>query len=227
MLGATAPTKPVPLRVYTVHFDHATPAARADQGREAASLALVETDDEKLGIDGGGGALAMPVIVGGDFNARFDAPPLLAMRDWGFVETSGSAGTTRIDHVFMHRSAPLVAASASEIFEGAAAVSDHPGILVRYAPQAGKPVKLTRVVARGAFAAPLALRGDRAPLSWDRGWPAFPLVKAKEPGAAIVTSELPAAAFVYKFLREDRDWALGDNVSGTGQADNAVTPSFP
>jgi hypothetical protein len=149
------------------------------------------------------------------------------MIQFGFVETSGSAQTTRIDHVFTHRSAPFAPDSTKELFVGSAAVSDHPGVLVRFAPAVPKPVRLTRIVASGTFALPLSVRGDHAPLSWERGWPAFARPSASAPGVAVVTSELPGGAFAYKFLRQDTDWATGGNVSGAGETDNASTPSFP
>lgn len=57
MISATVSTDATKLRVFSIHFDNATATARADQGREAASLALVETDDEKLGIGSGGVAM--------------------------------------------------------------------------------------------------------------------------------------------------------------------------
>jgi hypothetical protein len=213
------------IRVHTVHLDHATAVARAEQGREAASAAMVQTDGERVALDVGAGAVALPVLVGGDFNARSGEPAPQALLDFGFVETSGSAKTLRIDHLFAHRSAPFVPTSTKELFEGAAAVSDHPGVLVRFAPQVPKGVRLTRVVATGAFAFPLSLRGDRGPLSWERGWPAFPRATSGEP--SIVTSELPPGAFAYKFLRRDVDWATGNNAGGIGEADNASAPVFP
>lgn len=233
-LGATVASRltsasgaALPVRVYTVHLDHATAAARGAQAREVAGAAMIEADDEHLGIDAGGGAVALPLLVAGDFNAQSPTEPPQALVAFGFVEASGSAKTTRIDHVFAHRSAPFAPASTKELFEGAAAVSDHPGVFVQFAPAAPKPVRLTRVVASGTFPLPLSLRGDHAPLSWERGWPAFARGGAGAPGAAFVTSELPAAPFAYKFLREDADWQNGGNVSGVGESDNTSTPSFP
>ncbi len=231
MLGATVATRltspagaALPVRVYTVHLDHEDAVVRAAQGREVASAAMVESDNEQIAIEAGDGAVALPLLVGGDFNARLLGEAPQALVELGFVAASGSAQTTRIDHVFSHRSAPLAPALAVELFEGAAAVSDHPGVLVRFVPAPPQPVRLTRVVASGTFPLPLSVRGDRAPLSWDRGWPAFPAAGA---GVAVVTSEMPAAAFAYKFLRQDADWAIGGNVIGAGEADNVSTPSFP
>lgn len=217
-LGATASSALGATRLYTVHLDHADAVARAAQGREVAALAMNESDEEKVGSDG-----ALPIVVAGDFNARIDAMAPVAMTAFGFVEASGSKGTTRIDHVFVHRGAPFAPSAAIEMFTGASAVSDHPGVLVRFAKAAPKPVKLTRIVARGTTAN-VTVRGDRAPFDWERGWPAFPRRNAE---ATLVTSELPAGAFTYKFLRDDKDWALGENVAGQGERDNASTPSFP
>jgi len=220
---ATASGARVPVRVYTVHLDHDVADARAAQAREVASVAMVETDAPLVALDAGAGAVALPVVVAGDFNARRTDPPPQALAELGFIEASGSAATTRIDHVFAHRSAPLVATSAMELFIGAEAVSDHPGVLVRFAPAAPTPVRLTRIVATGMYSSPLSLRGDHAPLLWDRGWPAI----ERAADVAFVTSELVPGTFAYKFLRNDVDWQLGANASGVGETDNVSTPSFP
>ncbi|NOU29868.1 MAG: hypothetical protein HOO96_18340 [Polyangiaceae bacterium] len=229
-LGATVATRmstperaSLSVRVYTVHLDYSTPVARGLQAREAAGAAVFEADAERVALDLGGGAVALPVLVAGDFNATSADPAPQALRDFGFAETSGSASTQRIDHVFVHRSAPFTREASKVLFEGAAAVSDHPGVLVRYVASTPVPVKLTRIVARGTFPAPLSVRGNRAPLSWDQGWPGFP----SSAGVALVTSELPAGPFAYKFLRQDTDWALGADVGGSGEADNAASPAFP
>ncbi len=228
LLGATVTgVGATPLRVYTVHLDHEREDVRAAQGRDVASAALVEADVEALALDAGGGAVALPVVIAGDFNSTFTAAAPQALAGFGFVEASGSAATTRIDHVFAHRSAPLAATETRELFEGAAAVSDHPGVMVRFAAAAPTPVRLTRIAAPGAFAPPLTVRGDRAPLTWTSGWPAWPHPVAGGPGVALVTSELPPGAFAYKFLRDDVDWALGANAAGVGQADNQTSPTFP
>ncbi|MBK7073469.1 MAG: endonuclease/exonuclease/phosphatase family protein [Myxococcales bacterium] len=133
LLGATVTgVGATPLRVYTVHLDHEREDVRAAQGRDVASAALVEADVEALALDAGGGAVALPVVIAGDFNSTFTAAAPQALAGFGFVEASGSAATTRIDHVFAHRSAPLAATETRELFEGAAAVSDHPGVMVRF-----------------------------------------------------------------------------------------------
>ena len=151
LLGATVTgVGATPLRVYTVHLDHEREDVRAAQGRDVASAALVEADVEALALDAGGGAVALPVVIAGDFNSTFTAAAPQALAGFGFVEASGSAATTRIDHVFAHRSAPLAATETRELFEGAAAVSDHPGVMVRFAAAAPTPVRLTRIAAPGA-----------------------------------------------------------------------------
>jgi hypothetical protein len=228
-LAAAAGAPVGALRVHTVHLDHADAAARAAQGREVASLAMLDAVDEAVAVAPlpGDAAVTLPVVVAGDFNAREGTEPLLAMTDSGFVEASGSAGTTRIDHVFVHRSAAFVARERRAVFTGASAVSDHPGVLVRFEASPPKLAKLTHIAARGSFPIALAVRGDHAPLSWERGWPAFPLRTAAEPTVTLVTSELPAAPFAYKFLRADQDWQTGENVTGSGHAPNATTPTFP
>ena len=100
-------------------------------------------------------------------------------------------------------------------------------MIVRFAGAAPTPVRLTRIVASGTFAAPISVRGDHAPFSWERGWPALPRTASGKPGVVVVTSELPAGAFAYKFLRNDADWAAGANAAGAGQTDNTMTTTFP
>lgn len=219
---ASAAGVALPLRLYTVHLDFDAADVRAAQAREVATTAMVEADAQ-LAVDVGGGAVSLPVLVGGDFNAKLSDPGPQALATFGFTETSGSSTTTRIDHLFAHRSAPLTVTSTQEMFVGAAAVSDHPGVLVRFAPTAPTTVHLTRIVAAGTYPQPLSARGSQGPLAWDRGWPA--IVRAAD--VAVVTSELAAGPFEYKFLRSDVDWQLGANSAGTGQADNVSTPTFP
>jgi len=222
----TAAGAAVAVRIYTVHLEYNVVAAREAQAREVASAAMLEADDHGVAIELGADGVALPVIVGGDFNARSADPAPQALRQFGFVEASGSAATTRIDHVFAHRSAPVVAAAATELFVGADAVSDHPGVLVRFVPAAPTPVQLTRIVAAGSWSPPLALRGDRGPLTWDRGWPALRPI-GNQPGAAVVTSELPPGQFEYKFLRGDTDWELGANSVGVAGGIYVSMPTFP
>jgi endonuclease/exonuclease/phosphatase family metal-dependent hydrolase len=231
-VGATIPSttldangKSQPFRIYSVHLDHADAVVRSAQAREVASAATVDADEGKLLVHqvGPGSGVVVPVIVAGDFNAQSGTDPLKAMTDYGFVEQSGSATTTRIDHVFAHRGAPIEAIESKVLFTGNAAVSDHPAVLVRFKGKPQSGVNVTRIVASGTSASPLTVRGDRAPLSWERGWPAYPRAAG---GHGIVTSEIAAGAFTYKFLQNDTVWASGPNVSGTGETDNASTPSF-
>jgi hypothetical protein len=229
-LGATVEAKVgdsgtrLRVRVFTVHLDHRAAEARAAQAREVASAAMVEGDDEALEVPDSG--VSLPIVVGGDFNARDKSPALDAMRDYGFTEVSGSAGSTRIDHVFAHRSAPMEPIESSVILTGNDAVSDHPGILVRFGSRAPTPVRLTRIRANVPTSTPLTVRGSAAPLDWELGWPAFPKIGATA-GVLLITSELPAGSFEYKVLRSDVDWQEGENAIGKGHEDNVVTPTFP
>lgn len=223
----TATGAPLAVRLATVHLDHLDAIARPAQAREVASAAVFDADEDRLALDEGAGAVSLPLVVGGDFNARWASPATKALVDFGFVESTASAATARIDHVFVHRSAPLVAGASRELFVGAAAVSDHPGVLVRFDAAPSKPVHLTRIIATGAFAQPLSVRGDQAPMTWDVGWPAFSRRGAGGPAVALVTSELTARAFSYKFLQGDAVWQTGANESGMGERDNTITPSFP
>ncbi len=217
----TAQGATLPVRMYTVHLDHMDANARAMQAREVAGFALLEAD-EMVKIDATDGGVLLPILVAGDFNAQSGAEAPKAMLDYGFVEASGSATTTRIDHVFLHRSAFLSPTDTKILFEGAGAVSDHPGVLVRLTAAPAKTSRLTRIKAEGTFANPLTIRGDKAPLSWEKGWPAY----VRAGGSVFVTSELPAGSFAYKFLQNDTIWATGANVNGTGQTDNSSKPSF-
>jgi endonuclease/exonuclease/phosphatase family metal-dependent hydrolase len=229
MLGATVDAPAVgAVRVWTLHLDHANATAREEQAREAASLAMAEGDSVAIAVPPTG--VALPLIVGGDFNARQGTPTLNAMRDAGFFEASASPNTRRIDHIFAHRSAPLRVVERKVIFTGRDAVSDHPGVLVRFAAANPAPVRLTRVFARGERGARLTVRGDTHPLAWDRGFPTFE--RAAPDGTAgtvhaFVTSELGERTFSFKFLRNDRDWQLGDDMRGAGGGDTTLRPEFP
>lgn len=230
LLGATVTgVGDAPLRVYTVHLDHEQDAVRAAQGRDVATAAMVEADDPTVGVSiaAGDGAVALPIVIGGDFNSTSEAAAARALVGFGFVDASAAIDRASIDHVFVHRSAPLATVEARTLFVGAAAVSDHPGVLVRFASASPTPVRLTRITAPGSFAPPLTVRGDRAPLTWSTGWPAWPRAVAGGPGVALVTSELPSGGFEYKFLRGDVEWQVGANATGVGQADNQISPMFP
>jgi hypothetical protein len=223
--GVTLPGVGRPFRALTLHLDNADAIARAAQAREVAGFGIVEGDSVEMAS---GAPAGFPVIAGGDFNARSGTDALLAMTQLGFVEASGSEGTTRIDHVFVHRTAPFDPIEREVIFTGADAVSDHPGILVRFAQkQVSVTVRPTRIIAKGSFGAPLSVRGARAPLSWDKGWPAFPFAGGAPDEVKIVLPELGPGAFEMKFLKNDADWQLGANATAQGETDNVITPAFP
>lgn len=223
-LGATveAPLDGAParVRVMTVHLDHRDAVVRAAQAREVATAATLEATVEAVASADG---VALPVVVGGDFNARAASEALASMAAAGFVDASHTEGSRRIDHVLVHRSAPLEPVAREVLFTGQEAVSDHPGVLVRFAARAASPVRLTRIVASIPATTALTARGGVAPLDWEYGWPLLP----SPDGQVFVTSEVPAGAFEYKLLRGDVDWQLGDNAIGQGQQSNAVTPAFP
>lgn len=200
------------LRLYSVHLDHLDAAVRAAQGRETAALAVFETDP------------GVAALLAGDFNAQPGAAAPQALLDSGFVDAAAALPADRIDHVFVHRGAPLLPQRAELLFTGAEAVSDHPGVLVVLAGRAAPALRLTRIAAAAPAGLALWVRGAAAPLSWTAGWPAFLAADGRH---RFVTSELPAGAFEYKLLRDDRDWQVGSNVTGQGQADNQAAPTFP
>lgn len=214
------------VEVFSVHFDHQDAAVRLAQTREIAALAMVESEEPSQAPQ-----TSFDAIVGGDFNAQVGSESLAAMTEMGFVDASGSAGTTRIDHVFVHRTSRLSPLDHDVVLTGPAAVSDHPGVLARFAlrQHGPEPVKVTRIVAKGSFGGALTVRGDRAPLSWDRGWPAFPRMGNTGPTdeTVFVTTEIGPGPFEFKFLRDDAVWQDGPNASGAGEADNTITPTFP
>jgi endonuclease/exonuclease/phosphatase family metal-dependent hydrolase len=212
-ISATLPGPVSDLRATSVHFDVFDAAARRMQAREAAVASLVGSDP------------GFAAIVAGDFNDVAGSPAHAAMTAMGFVDASAGLDDTKgIDHVFVHRAAPIRPADAKLVFLGADAVSDHPGVLVRFTKAAGDAVTVTRIagsadVGAGHF---VSVRGSAAPLGWDIGWP----MRAEAPGSwRFVTTEL-AGSFAFKLLRDDTAWQTGADVPGTGGQDHAVTPSF-
>lgn len=203
------------LRLYSVHFDHANAAVRAAQAREIAVRALVDTDP-------GFGA-----IVAGDFNARPGDEPHAAMLSFGFRDFSAALSPTRIDHVLAHRAAGVAAGSARLVFDGVDGprVSDHPGVLVKLATSTKETPVVTRVIGRATLTVGqwLALRGEKAPLSWTAGWPA----RATDAGWKVVLTELTGSAPVeVKLLRDDATWMTGPNATITPGADTTLDPTF-
>lgn len=210
--AATLPPELGGWRVHSAHLEVLSAPARGAQAREIAAAALVDTDP-------GFGA-----IIAGDFNDIEGSATHAALPAMGFLDASGELDPGRIDHVFVHRAAPLRGAEARLVFTGAEAVSDHPGVLVRFAPAAPDPVTITRVdgiadVGAGRW---LAIRGSAAPLTWDMGW----TLRQTAPASwRFVTTEL-GGAFAFKLLRDDVDWQVGADVAGSAGQDHQVTPSF-
>jgi len=201
------------LRVMSVHLDHQDAAVREEQARETGVAALAEAYPSAA------------TIVAGDFNAKEGSPAHSALLQQGFLDASDPLSANRIDHVFVHRGAGWSAQQASLVFEGASAVSDHPGVLVRLVPESPPPLLLTRVhaslsLAAGEFA---SIRGSVAPLSWDRGW----TLHHDESTNAwdFVSSEL-SGGFEYKLLKDDVVWQIGANQVGSAGNDHAASASF-
>lgn len=199
-------------RVMSVHFEVFEAAARAAQAREAAVAALVDADPH------------LSVIVAGDFNDVEKSPVVAAFPAMGYLDATTGLDPTGIDHVMIHRASPRRAATVERVFLGAAAVSDHPGILARIVPAAGDVVSPTRVRAHFDPGAGhhLSLRGDAAPLSWSVGHPMRRVASGEH---RFLGTEL-AGAFEYKTLIDDLTWQAGENAAGEAGKDNDTTPTF-
>lgn len=211
-VSATLPPELGGARVTSVHFEVFEPEARAMQAREIAVAALVDTD------------LDSPAIVAGDFNDVEGSPTYAAFPATGYLAADAGLDPSGIDHVMIHRAASLRPSLVEEVFLGDEAVSDHPGILVRFDPALGDAVSATRITAlsepgAGHF---LSVRGDAAPLSWDLG---FPLRRVSQGEYLFVTTEL-ASDFAFKVLLDDAVWQVGPDVAGVAGASQVVTPTF-
>lgn len=211
-VSATLPPELGSPRVTSVHFEVFEPGARTMQAREVAVAGLVDTDS------------SVAVIVAGDFNDVEGSATHAAFPAMGYLAADSGVNPSGIDHVMIHRAADLRPASVEEVFLGAEAVSDHPGILVRFEPATGDRVTTTRITAQADPGAEhfLAVRGDTAPLAWDRG---FPMRQVKPGEHAFVTTEIEAA-FVFKVLLDDTTWQTGPNVEGVAGAAQVVMPMF-
>ena len=199
------------LRVMSIHYDVFDAPARAAQAREAAAAALVQSDP---GLD---------AIVAGDFNDVEGSPAWSAFPAMGYLAADEGLSATGIDHVMIHRATPLRPAKVEEVLTGMQAVSDHPGVLVHFAPAAPDAVTITRITTTfdPGPGHHLSVRGDAAPLTWDFGF-----AMARTPSArSLVLTEI-AGPFEFKLLRDDTDWQQGANVQGTPGADTPVTPIF-
>ncbi len=211
-VSATLPAELGSLRVTSVHFEVFEPEARTMQAREAAVAGLVEADS------------TYAVIVAGDFNDVEGSATHAAFPAMGYLAADAGINPSGIDHVMLHRAAPLRPVLVEEVFLGAEAVSDHPGILVRFEPATGDMVIATRITALsdprvGQF---LSVRGDAGPLSWDRG---FPMRQVKAGEQVFLTTEIETA-FVFKVLRGDTVWQIGPNLAGVAGAAHVVMPAF-
>lgn len=211
-ISATLPAELGGVRVASIHFDHRDPAARLGQARETAVAAVVSSEP------------GLASIVAGDLNDREGTAPHAAFLASGFRDAAADLDARRIDHVFVHRGAPLATRSAALVFTGAMAVSDHPGVLVRFDPAMPEAMPLTRVTAR-ADVGPghyLAIRGSLAPLDWGSGWP----MASVAPGEWRFATTGLAGPFAFKVLRDDVAWQTGPDQNGTPGADHTVTPAF-
>lgn len=211
-VSATLPPALGSPRVTSVHFEVFEPEARTMQAREVAAAGLVDTDS------------TYAVIIAGDFNDVEGSATHAAFPAMGYLAADAGLDPSGIDHVMSHRAAPLRPTLAEQVFLGAQAVSDHPGLLVRFEPATGDIVTTTRITAESDPGADhfLSLRGDTAPLDWDRGFP----MRAVKPGEHVfVTTEI-AAPFAFKALLDDTTWQTGPNVEGVAGAAQVVMPVF-
>lgn|GEM_PF-1341550 len=204
-----------PVRVATVHFDFADEGLRLSQAREAAVSNLVETYP------------GVASIIAGDLNAQpTETATHGALQHAGFERSSDAVAAGEIDHIFAHRGSGLSVVEAKVLFDtSATTVSDHPGILVRYAPAPPAPVTLTRIVANHdpGFGNLLSIRGNTDPLDWDSGWPMIP----KGPGAwHFVISEWDNAMVDFKALVNDTVWQQGADSTLTAGDDLDYAPTF-
>ncbi len=194
----------------STHLDRFDDRQREDQGRQTASWALAIAD----GPD---------VIVAGDLNDVEGSATHDALLDFGFVDASADLDPTRIDHVLVHRGAPWRPTDARLVLTDPP-VSDHPGVLVTLAPAPADDVVVTRVTARVdvGLGHHLAVRGDAAPLSWDRGWWAHPAAADRW---ELVLTEV-SGAFAFKTLVDDVTWQTGDDVGAQAGDEIEVIPAF-
>lgn len=211
-VSATLPSELGGVRVTSVHFEVLEPGARTMQARETAVAALVDSDD------------GFAAIVAGDFNDVEGSPTHAAFPAMGYLAADAGLDPAGIDHVMIHRAASLRPAAVEAVLVGSQAVSDHPGILVRFEPADGDAVSVTRIIAviDAEIDGFVALRGDTEPLSWQLG---FPLRRVAPGEHTFVTTEL-AAAFEYKLLVDDTLWQTGPNLVGDAGTDHVVMPVF-
>lgn len=210
--SATLPAEWSNMRLTSVHFEVVESSARTMQAREVAVAALVDTDP------------AFNAIIAGDFNdvegsATHDAFPGL-----GYIVGDKGLDASGIDHVMVHRAAPLRPIAAEKVFLGAEAVSDHPGILVRFEPAPGDSVIPTRVMAQANPGAGhyLSFRGNLNPLTWDLG---FPMRRMNNGDYAFISTEF-SGDFECKVLLDDTTWQTGPNVQAKSGTNQLIMPAF-
>ncbi len=199
------------LTLVSVHLDHQHDSARLGQARQSAVEALL----------GPPGAAS---LVLGDFNAQPGSDSIASLLAMGFEDLGASLDDDRIDFVFAHRGAPVTSQGVRRVFTGAdwPEVSDHPGMLAQLEPHEGEPVAITTLSTEYDPGTNfLAVRGSVAPLDWELGWPAS---RSGERWAAAFTEI--EGSFEYKWLLDDSQWQLEDNLQGQAGQDNQGDASF-
>ncbi len=210
--SAMLPAEWADIRLTSVHFEVFEEAARKMQAREVAVAALVDTDP-------GFGA-----IVAGDFNDIEGSATHAAFPSLGYLAADAGLDAAGIDHVMVHRAAKWRPVKAEKVFLGMEAVSDHPGIVVRFESAPGDPVTPTRISTLYTPAANqfLSIRGNMTPLTWDLG---FPLHRSTNGTFAFISTEIKND-FEFKLLVNDQTWQTGANVMGKAGMDQSVAPTF-
>lgn len=210
--SAMLPTEWANLRLTSIHFEVFEESARTMQAREVAVASLVDTDP-------GFGA-----IVAGDFNDIEGSATHGAFPALGYLAANGGLDPAGIDHVMIHRATKWRAVKSEKVFLGMEAVSDHPGILVRFDAAPGDIVTPTRISTQYNPAANqfLSIRGNIVPLTWDLG---FPLHRSQSGTQSFVSTEV-TGDFEFKLLLNDQTWQMGPNAAGKGGMDHTVVPSF-
>lgn len=210
--SATLPTEWSGIRLTSVHFEVFESAARTMQAREVAASALVATDPD------------FGAIVAGDFNDIEGSTTYEAFPAMGYLAATAGIDPQGIDHVMLHRATKWRSSATEKVFLGADAVSDHPGILVRFEPAPGDAVFATRIDAQANPATNqfLAIRGNLTPLSWDLGFPMVPISAGQY---RFVATEI-SGNFEFKTLLDDLTWQTGANEQGKGGTTQIITPMF-
>jgi len=210
--SATLPAQWSKVRLTSIHFEVFEQTARTMQAREVAVAALVDTDPY------------FGAIVAGDFNDIEGSTTHAAFPALGYLAANAGIDAAGIDHVMVHRATNWRPKLAEKVFLGSEAVSDHPGILVRFEPAKGDDVVNTRLIAQFNPATNdfLAVRGNVAPLSWNLG---FPTRRTSNGQHAFVTTEM-TGNFEFKTLLDDATWQKGPNMLGTSGTNQVFTPTF-